>query len=59
MAKIKGFDKCLFVYSENKNKFITNMYPIDFIPINSFNETIVGLKFEGGKPCLLYYQIKN
>jgi len=58
MAKISGFDKCIFIYSENRNKFLVNFYPVNFIPIDSFKDKIIGLKFEEGKPCLIYYQIK-
>lgn len=59
MAEEKNSDKFLFVYSIPERKFITNFYPINFIPID-YDENInrlIGFNFTGNNPCIEYYKI--
>lgn len=59
IAEIKGYDKFLFIFSIKDNRFIETFYPIDFIPVSSFEDTVVGLNIDGERLCLEYYHIEE
>jgi hypothetical protein len=59
IAEMKGYDKFLFIYSLKNNRFVEAFYPIDFIPVSSFEDIVVGLNMDEEELCLEFYQLEE